>query len=508
MGIHQSYISSDDVFNKTHHAKVIVNDLSNRTTKDKAVINNLLMLEVGDVFDNVPSCSCGALSINIYKGVRCRHCDTVSEEIVSRDLDNKMWVRTPKGVPALMNTMMWHQLQSYLERSNFKFNLLRWLTDPSYKPTITSLTKPIRTMLQRLDEVNLNVRDYRHFYDNFDTYIRFLLTEKEFRKESESNRNAGEDLLNLFIANRHLVWQQYIQIPNKAVTIVENSNGKKWIDPSTPKLLKAIRLMVGIDNDENTRGGLSVRTKLSRASKFLSFMGEYYGLEINPKFLGSKPGEIRKHVIATRSNFTGRFVVTAITTPHDYDEVHLPWVGFMGIFAPHIRAKLYNKFGYSASKVNEIMTKYQKVYHDGLYGIMLELMEEARNPNGKYGIPMLINRNPSLMPGSIVLLRCTKVKTDVRDLSASTSGTIAPLYNGDYDGDQETFMATLDYRTTKAFVPFSARYSVGELTDPFTIAGEMSLPKQTTMSIANAIIMGEQQKPTEEQNQFMARFSV
>ena len=60
----------------------------------------------------------------------------------------------------------------------------------------------------------------------------------------------------------------------------------------------------------------------------MSYFSEYQSMEINPKFLGSKPGEIRKHVIATRSNFTGRFVVTAINGPHHYSEVRLPldWV--------------------------------------------------------------------------------------------------------------------------------------------------------------------------------------
>lgn len=178
MGVHLKYISSDELFNRTHHSKIVINELSNRTIRDKAIVNSLLMLEVGEAFDNIPSCQCGALSMNIYKGVRCSKCDSVAEEVVSTDLDNKMWVRAPIGVPALMNPMLWFQLQTYLERSTYKFNLLQWLTDPTYKPKVTKFTKSISMMLQRLDELGLNVRDYQHFYDNFDTYIHLLLTEK------------------------------------------------------------------------------------------------------------------------------------------------------------------------------------------------------------------------------------------------------------------------------------------------------------------------------------------
>jgi len=177
MGVHLKYINSDEVFNNTTCKRIIVNDLPNRTSRDKANINSLLMLEVGDVFDNVPRCSCGALTMKIYKGVTCSNCDTVVEEIVSDHLDNKVWVRAPEGVPALMNPKMWHQLQAYLERSNFKFNLLQWLTDPDYKPKITKITGPIRMALAKLDSLGMNVRSYQHFYDNFDAYLEVLLTQ-------------------------------------------------------------------------------------------------------------------------------------------------------------------------------------------------------------------------------------------------------------------------------------------------------------------------------------------
>lgn len=512
MGIHQGYISTDAVFHRTNHNKIILNDLVNRTSRDKENINNILMLEVGEAFDNVPRCQCGALSLRAYRGVRCQQCDTIVEEIVSSDLDGKVWVRVPAGVPALMNPRMWHQLQTYLSR-NGKFNLLQWLTDPTYKPTATKITKSISIMLERLESVGLNKRDYQFFYDNFDTYIRFLLTEKEFKKDTTNinNKNSGEDLLKLFIDNRDIVWQRYIQVPNKAVTIVENSNGKKWIDASTPKLLRALRLMVGIDNTENVRGGLSTRTKLARTSRFLTFLGDYFGNTIEPKHLGKKPGTIRKHVIATRSNFTGRFVVTAINGPHFYDEVRLPWVGFIGMFGPHIRAKLYNKYGFSSNKINEIMTKYQRTYHPEIHKIMLELISESTSPNGMTGIPMVINRNPSLKHGSIVLLRIPPeigVKVDVRDLSASTSGTIAPLYNGDYDGDQETFLAPLDNQMAKAFEPFEAKYSVGDLINPYVADGVTSIPKQTVMSIALALTHHDRQVPTKQQMDFMKSFAV
>ena len=63
MGIHLAYISTDEVFYSTSSAKIVVNDLANSTLDDKAKVNDLLMLEVGEAFDNVPRCSCGEISM-------------------------------------------------------------------------------------------------------------------------------------------------------------------------------------------------------------------------------------------------------------------------------------------------------------------------------------------------------------------------------------------------------------------------------------------------------------
>lgn len=500
MGTYLQYVNSDEIYNNTTCAKIIVNDLPNRSQKDKATINSLLMLEVGEVFDNVPRCSCGALSMKMYKGVRCKKCDTVVEEIVTNNLDDKIWVRAPEGVPALMNIKIWYQLQTYLQRSSFKFNLLQWLTDPDYKPKLTKMSAPIRKALQKLDEHGLNVRSYQFFYDNFDRYMEFLLLNPEFNTRA---LERGPELYRLIMENRKDVWVQYVQIPNRALTIIEKSNGKQWVDASTPKLLKAVRRMVGIDNDENLRSKTSAKTKQSRTSKFLSEMAEYYGKEIDPNYLSKKYGLFRKHIDATRSHFSARFVVTAITELHRFDEVWLPWVGAMSLLGPHIRSKLYKK-GYSSNKVMAIMTKYQMVYNEEIHKIMTELIDESRAPCGEKGIPILLNRNPTLKHGSIVLLRVTRIKTDPRDMSASTSGPIAPLYNGDFDGDTENFLLLLDNITARALQPFEPKYSVNNLIEPYMADGVTSLPKPTTMSIA--VAMTKEQNPTKEQLDFMSQF--
>ena len=67
-------------------------------------------------------------------------------------------------------------------------------------------------------------------------------------------------------------------------------------------------------------------------------------------------------------------------------------------------------------------------YDPLIHQFMEELIAEARS--GK-GIPILLNRNPSLKRLSIQRLYLTKVKTNVRDKTISLSVLILKGYNAD-----------------------------------------------------------------------------
>lgn len=504
MGIHLSLINTDDLYNNTNNKKIILNDINNRTTYDTDIINNLLMLEVGEEFTMVPRCACGKLSMEMYKGIICPECQTEVDDVISDTLDSKIWIRAPEGVPALMNVKMWEILLRYLNKSNF--NLLKWLTDTDYKPN-GKIKNTSEKILLRLNDLGLNIRSYENFYNRFDEYLDFFTSLPVF---SNFDSKKSEEIKRLFTENKDKIWVKYIPIPNKGMYIVEKSNGKKWIDSTLPSLLLPLRLITGIDNPGNDKMGVSKRTKLNRVSRCLSLLSEYYNRDVAHSTLGQKTGIIRRHVLATRSHFTSRFVVTAINGPHEYDEIRLPWIFFTVSMAPHIRAKLYNKYKLSAKEVTEIITKYEQQYHPLIHSIINELVNESVNEEGKVGISLALNRNPSLKHGSIVRLRGSlKTKNglvDVRDLSAATSANIASWYNGDYDGDQENLLLLLDNKTTRAFEPFEARYSVTNITDPYKMDGNINLPKQTTLSINNCI--HSTVNPTKEELKVMDKYRI
>ena len=490
MGMSLTYINPDEIFHRRTCDEIILNLLDNRSTRDKAAVNEHLITEVEETFDTVPKCSCGALSKKIYEGHTCPSCNTVVEQQVMGEIQDKLWIKCPTGVPAMMNIKFWHQINQVLSFSSGKFSMLLWLTDPNYRPTVKTYTNNIRTAMEKLKAAKLLERSYENFYKRFDEYIDFLFAMPEF---NSSTRKWTEDLHALIKKYRDIIWVQYIQVPNKAVTVIERTNNRRWVNKSTPMLLRAIRPMVGIDNVENKKQRLSNKAKMSICVKTMTLLGQYYNNEMYPNFYGRKPGDIRKQQIATRSHFSARNVVTAFNCQHDYDEIHVPWGTMMTLFAPQIKSVLYNQYNFNSKQVNQIMTKYQLKYHKLLDKVMTKLITDCVSPvTGKVGIPVLLNRNPTLKNGSIVMERITDFKRDVRDYSITTSGRIVACYNGDFDGDAENFLVVLDWDTYMDMLTYEVHNNVTNITDPYGVDGVLNIPKQTTMSIASMLTQKEE----------------
>ena len=80
------------------------------------------------------------------------------------------------------------------------------------------------------------------------------------------------------------------------------------------------------------------------------------------------------------------------------------------------------------------------------------------------------------------------------------------MYNGDFDVTKKLFLAVLDKRMSKAFEPFDAKYSVGDLINVYEADGVTSISKQTAMALANTLLLHDEQQPTKAQADFMSRF--
>lgn len=407
MPVFQRIVDFNQVFMQLSEPPIIINDLVNNSEEDKERIKELVTTRYSsDMITLLPSCRCGATKGEFSVGVKCGFCNTVVRSSVENDIEPTVWFRKPNGVEKLINPIIWIMLKARFKKSGF--NIIQWITDTTYRPAVKQ-----PAVINRLVEAGIQ-RGYNNFVVNFDAVIAYLFTLKDFKRPTEDH------LKQLLSDNRHLIFSDYIPIPNKSLLIIEKTNVGIYVDPIIIKAIDAIEMLVSIDKnfyDQNAR------VKENRTVKAISKLSDFYEMFFSAN-LSPKSGQFRRHVFGTRTNFSFRAVITSLTDTHDYDEIHVPWGVGLTAFRPHLLSKLM-KMGMDINSAIGLLLGHVEKYHELLDKLLKELIAEA--PGGS--ISCLLQRNPSLLQGSAQRVRITKFKTDPSIHTISLSIIIVRAYN-------------------------------------------------------------------------------
>lgn len=165
-----------------------------------------------------------------------------------------------------------------------------------------------------------------------------------------------------------------------------------------------------------------------------------------------KKGILRKEVLGAKINNSSRCVIVPYTGDINIDDCALPYLCFLELYKYQIinlitRIKGYNynqalqKFEFAKLKVDE-----------EIYSIMCNMIKRTKG-----GLKILLNRNPTISIGSILLLNIKEVKHDIEDYTLSISNNILSPLAGDYDGDVLNIIALHDNYLKDAFRVLSPR---------------------------------------------------
>lgn len=89
------------------------------------------------------------------------------------------------------------------------------------------------------------------------------------------------------------------------------------------------------------------------------------------------------------------------------------------------------------------------------------------------------------MQGSTQRLRITKFKTDPHDRTIGLGILVVKAFNADFDGDATSVLIALDNKMAKSWYPLSPKFNILQLTNPFDISMNISIPKPVIASISN-----------------------
>ena len=412
MGVSLALINHDELFSSMTGTPVIVNDFDTSSQEDKERLNNLIYTRYeGDSLEVLPTCDCGQVSGEYNVGVRCDNCGSECVAVTERPLESLLWIAAPQGVKTLINPDAWIILSSYLTWNGY--NMLEWMTNPSYKIPQDITLKSIK----KFREMGLE-RGINYFYDNFDAIVAMLFERKLFKCDNKD----VDGLANFIQRYRDCIFSQHIPIPSKLAFITESTATGIYTDTSMTPAIDAIRT---ISTLENSLSPVSLRTRQSRAVQAVAKLADYYKTFFKTQ-LATKYGWFRKHVFGSRLHFSFRAVISSISDNHYYEELHLPWSMSVMLFKAHLSSKLLKR-GFTPNEAIKFLYEHTLTHHPLLEELFNELIREA--PEG--GIPVILQRNPTLTRLSAQRLRVTKIKTDPAINTVSVSVLVLSGMNAD-----------------------------------------------------------------------------
>jgi len=462
MAVFLELIDMDKEWENVKDRDILINDLEIIYEEDKTRFEILIYSTINDkTLASVPRCSWGCTTGAVSVGTTCIKCGTVVRELVN-DFKPDVWIERPLDAPPFMLPYV------YIVLSQIKLHgisLLEFLLNKNYTPTIRNTQEKYYQLLDYL--VPLENRNYTWLTNNFFVFFHQLM---ERLKVLEGKRKTKHEELDAFYQNFVLnnadkIFVEHLPIINKALLSREKSSKGIYVLQETPDLVDAILQIINIEPTFSTaKIAKRVQLFIENSSVF------YYNFMKN--MIDTKGGISRKNRCGARMPFSFRTVVSSITEPHNYLEIHMPWFAAVETFRPIIVNRLKRQ-GYQPREIERIIVKAFYEYNPIIDVIFQEMIDSSPD----LGIPILSNRNPTIGSGSIMKLYCTKVKTDVTDVTTSISIQIVTPPNCDFDGDELNFYFLPDLYTSSLMNTLRPERNIMDTYMPFEIAGSFTIPK-------------------------------
>lgn len=485
MGVYLELLNFDKLFAANPVTPVIINDIPVVTEEQTQFLDNLVFKRFDtDLLSNVPSCDCGETTRAYRIGLRCPSCGTLVKDQLDQDLTPLVWFRRPQDIKSLMNPIALMMLIEHFEKNNF--SLIEWLLNTDY---VSSAKRPV--YLDALIASGIK-RGYNNFIENIDSYLDILFEIKFFRVK-KGRRDPLYDLMKKSLVDNTLLCS-YLPLVNKSLLIIEETKTGKWVDPITIDIIDIVRTIQNIDSPIM---GYTSRQKQNRIAKVVVALARYYTATIN-EIMDGKPGLFRKHVFATRNDFSARCVISSLTTAHRYDELLIPWGAAVTMLKMHLMNKLIRR-GYTVNHATSLLHFSVYRFHPLIRQLFDEIFNEA--PDNK--LYCLWQRNPSLTRTSLQRVGITGVKDDVSDSTISMSILAVKGFNADFDGDQMNLTLCLDNTSAQQCEPLAPHKNILDIHNPREFSGIAGIPKQVVGTIANWLEYKEDEPLTTEQLMFM-----
>ena len=382
---------------------------SNKSIKKDLVSDNTIYSDkfgmgYNDVtpFGDVYKCKCGHTTMKINEGIICEVCHT-PVKYVSSDFSMTGWIKVEEPC-YVIQPAMFKKIKSFIGKN--KFDEILIFNAVINEDGFITIKEPPKNN----PYAGIGMLEFRNKFDEIIEY---------FRKKYKSNNNKMNMYMDI-IDNRHKIFAHSVPVytlqlrpihKNKNALSFEGNNALFHIMSNLAKRMN--------DSKMSTRGREKSTNDL--LYKFqMKYMEIYIDLE---KLIAQKKGYIRS-LNGGRYNFTARNVI--IPDPElAIDEIILPYttlIELLGLTIVNILTKTY-----SPCEAYRIWDE-ARIKYNPMIGKLIQSILDSEY------IGIILNRNPSISPSSIIQLHVIGVTQD-ETYSCRVPHEILTSMNADFDGD-------------------------------------------------------------------------
>ena len=414
----------------------IVSD-SNGIKKDLKDPNSIFSPKYGQTlkdlnqFANVYKCECGRTTQKINDGVKCKHCGEPVKR-VDNNFDYTGWI--------VLN-------DPYVIIHPGMYKSIEFIIGKETLHNILNMEKPKdqdghekKDFVPPADEPYYNI-GMMEFYEKFDEILEYYINKKK------TKQSYYEDIMR----DRRSVFTHSIPVFTTLLRPYELDTKAFYYEDTNSLYIMINKLKTSI-NDESLKIFRKKKPKLQYLYDLqVKFNELYTSIEA---ILSGKKGALRS-LIGGRYNFTSRNVIVPDPSLR-IDEVSLPYAALVELCQQTIINVLHKAYSMSYSDAYDFWYKSTIVENSTVRDIILSLIKNHKNGRG---IPVLINRNPTISYGSIFQMHCVKMTSGY---FMGTPLQILKSMGADYDGDCLNVMMIINQsfyeRTLDVFNPRNALY--------------------------------------------------
>lgn len=267
-------------------------------------------------------------------------------------------------------------------------------------------------------------------------------------------KHQYEMRLKFILENKEKVFIKYFPVINcklRPALLVGEKFSFDIVNTFYNNLIRGSALMKSLTSGEATVSAIENITKRNQET-----INQIYVYIIET--ISGKEGAIRETLLGNRLNFTSRMVIVPLDGNAKIDDIDIPYRTALELLKPQVILRLRKLRKISNLECLSIWEEATRIFSKTIYSIMMDLI---KSPN----VGLIINRNPTIALGSILLLRIRNIKKDLEDSTAGISNLILTLLGADYDGDVLNFILIYGKEFNELFSKFNPR---NFLVDPAT----------------------------------------